>query len=124
MASVFDRGFHVVAELTDKGSPPLSDAYDKKDVVTEDTSCGPRQGDEALKLVGMERQITFSDEYNLKLRKKLVRILQLQFLTSYLTGFVLGSVDSSSLRCSILCAFPVSLYCRLRSTGADTLVQG
>jgi len=114
MASVSDRGFHAVAELTEKGSPPLvSDTYDKKDVVSVDSSCEPRQGDEALKLVGMERQITFSDEYNLKLRKKLVRVLQLQFLTSWLTGFVPGSVDSSSLCCSMLCAIPVSLYCGL-----------
>ena len=30
-------------------------------------------GDEALKLVGRERTHTFSDEYNAKLRRKLVR---------------------------------------------------
>ena len=31
------------------------------------------RGDEALKLVGRERTHTFSDEYNAKLRRKLVR---------------------------------------------------
>lgn len=31
------------------------------------------EGDEALKLVGREREVQFSDEYNAKLRAKLVR---------------------------------------------------
>ena len=34
------------------------------------------QGDEALKLVGAERTEEFSEEYNLKLRRKLVSLCQ------------------------------------------------
>jgi MFS transporter, ACS family, allantoate permease len=43
---------------------------EKLDSYTVDTS----QGDEALQLVGVERKERFSDEYNLKLRRKLVRL--------------------------------------------------
>jgi len=73
MASVVDRDPAAVAEPSEKGSSRLSDVHgEKKDVASMDSSIESRQGDEALKLVGTERQVTFSDEYNLKLRRKLV----------------------------------------------------
>ncbi len=36
-----------------------------------------QQGDEALRLVGAERSAQFSEEYNAKLKRKLVRVLTL-----------------------------------------------
>lgn len=45
----------------------------KDDVVA--TADLPSDGDEALKLVGKERTVHFSEEYNAKLRRKLVSIL-------------------------------------------------
>ena len=44
--------------------------YETETVSVTDSS----DGDEALKLVGREREAQFSEEYNLKLRRKLVRL--------------------------------------------------
>lgn len=51
---------------------------DEKHIDTEvsslgDTSIEGRAADEALQLVGKERTAQFSDEYNRRLRRKLVR---------------------------------------------------
>ena len=43
-----------------------------KDVEILSTVLELRNGDEALKLVGAERSISFSEEYNARLRRKLV----------------------------------------------------
>jgi ACS family allantoate permease-like MFS transporter len=55
----------------EKKSQPSEVLEDEKlGLYTVDTS----QGDEALKLVGAERKEQFSEEYNLRLRKKLVHL--------------------------------------------------
>jgi ACS family allantoate permease-like MFS transporter len=61
-ASVYD---------VEKKSQPNEELEDEKlGLYTVDSS----QGDEALKLVGAERKEQFSEEYNLRLRKKLVHL--------------------------------------------------
>jgi hypothetical protein len=53
-------------------------------------------GDEALQLVGHERQTQFSDEYNLKLRSKLVISTDLSQCYAHLLS-VKGLVDPTAL---------------------------
>jgi len=81
---------------------------EKLDSYTVDTS----QGDEALQLVGVERKERFSDEYNLKLRRKLVRLsLKRSLLWSNRYS---GSSDPTNLCSSLLHAVLVSgvvLFC-------------
>ena len=60
-------------------SPVLSDNEKQAEVDIETRSVSSAsdadgRADEALKLVGRERTQTFSDEYNAKLRRKLVRV--------------------------------------------------
>ena len=45
---------------------------DTKDVESSSAVLELRDGDEALKLVGAERSARFSEEYNARLRRKLV----------------------------------------------------
>jgi hypothetical protein len=52
----------------EKKSQTIEDEDEKLGLYTVDTS----EGDEALQLVGAERKEQFSEEYNLRLRRKLV----------------------------------------------------
>ena len=67
MASLQDRKSLDTDEKT-RSRDEEKDAYDVTVSVAEST-----EGDEALKLVGKERTAQFSEEYNKKLRRKLVR---------------------------------------------------
>lgn len=58
------------ASLEKKPSDSLDEHHEKTDIESE--SLDASQGDEALRLVGAERSAQFSEEYNLRLRKKLV----------------------------------------------------
>lgn len=78
------------------------------------------EGDEALRLIGMERTAQFSEEYNRKLRRKLVcpsrhpRVLISQIFE--------GLVDSATMRRSVL----HTVFVRLRSNpqiGSLMLIQ-
>ena len=56
------------------------DTLDEKRPASEsELSSVPLDGDEALHLVGAERTVEFSEEYNLKLRRKLVSIPSLRY---------------------------------------------
>lgn len=57
-----------------KEHPVATDITEAGDERTDSASFKSSQGDEALKLVGAYRRANFSDEYNLRLRKKLVRL--------------------------------------------------
>lgn len=58
----------------EKKTLPSSPVVDEKAVESDTVSVvDTLQGDEALHLVGRERTAEFSEEYNKKLRRKLVR---------------------------------------------------
>jgi hypothetical protein len=62
-----------------------------------------RHGDEALKLIDAENAVIFSEEYNLKLRKKLVRPTLINTrLTLNSVCQPLGHVNPSPLCCCLL----------------------
>lgn len=66
---------HAVPDLEKRPAShaPSDDVDEKKDVsVTESVVVDTQDGDEALALVGRDRQAHFSDEYNRRLRRKLV----------------------------------------------------
>lgn len=81
--------------------------YESQTISLVDSS----DGDEALKLVGREREVQFSDEYNRKLRNKLVRafILYLEMAgPHHLPNFgYLGSYHPPIVCCCIFHAIPV-----------------
>ncbi|OCB90094.1 MFS general substrate transporter [Sanghuangporus baumii] len=54
---------------------PLDEKTPTIEFASDEASIDARDGDEALELVGVRRKTQFSEEYNLKLRKKLARIL-------------------------------------------------
>ena len=67
----------MLPELEKRRPPSTRSEYDDKkgDVTVDEFPAEPSGGgDEALKLVGKERQAEFSSEYNVQLRKKLVSI--------------------------------------------------
>lgn len=70
------------------------------------------EGDEALKLVGRERTAQFSEEYNRRLRRKLVSVIVLGRENGNLMRCAprVGSRNSSSLRCSVFYAVSVRLH--------------
>jgi len=69
MSSIADANTPI-DDVEKKSQTDGDDEDEKLGLYTVDTS----QGDEALKLVGAERKQQFSEEYNLKLRRKLVRL--------------------------------------------------
>jgi MFS transporter, ACS family, allantoate permease len=60
-------------EKSEKTPLPSSSVEDEKHVAVSETDDSVNDGDEALHLVGRERTEEFSEEYNKRLRKKLVR---------------------------------------------------
>ncbi|KIM90714.1 hypothetical protein PILCRDRAFT_143473 [Piloderma croceum F 1598] len=84
----------------EKKSQPSEDLEDNKlGLCTIDTS----QGDEALKLVGAERKEQFSEEYNLRLRKKLDRVIPPLCAAVYFTQFL----DKTSLNYASIMGLPI-----------------
>ena len=76
---------------------------ERVDDTTEVASIDAKDVDEALLLVGTERGQEFSEEYNAKLRRKLVRYCQIDNCVSHCsTRTAKGFCDSSDLRGSIL----------------------
>lgn len=55
-----------------KPRDPIIDEKKSEDGSASVLSVDSREGDEALELVGIQRSAVFSEEYNLKLRRKLV----------------------------------------------------
>ncbi|OBZ71805.1 Allantoate permease [Grifola frondosa] len=88
MTSLQDRNsVDVSAEKTDL-------ARDEKDVFDASVSIvDSTDGDEALKLVGKEREVQFSEEYNRKLRRKLDLVIPPLCAAVYFTQFL----DKTSL---------------------------
>ena len=87
--------------------------YETETVSVTDSS----DGDEALKLVGREREAQFSEEYNLKLRRKLVRLF-----ISHRTATIplrTGSRNPAHLRRGLLHAISVCIF-RLLSFPPNT----
>jgi hypothetical protein len=77
----------IMPEVTEEKPRPSiekrrSRSSDDPEVTT--TSVTDEYGDEALQLVGKERQFQFSDEYNAKLRRKLVSWGYLRFSIGHL----------------------------------------
>ncbi|EJD53831.1 MFS general substrate transporter [Auricularia subglabra TFB-10046 SS5] len=60
-------------------------------------------GDEALRLVGLERTDAFSDEYNAKLRRKLDKVIPPICAAVYFTQFL----DKTSLNYASIMGFPI-----------------
>ncbi|KAI0301832.1 MFS general substrate transporter [Multifurca ochricompacta] len=79
-----------------------SDGEEKHVTVTE-LFVESGDGDEALKLVGRERQVHFSEEYNLRLRKKLDRWIPPLSAAIYFTQFL----DKTSLNYASIMGFPI-----------------
>lgn len=72
MSSLADHG---VSSGVEKRAPSKDGSLDEKheaDVTVLESQSDLSQQDEALRLVGRERQAEFSDEFNKKLRRKLV----------------------------------------------------
>ena len=68
-------------EKTGLGSP-MDEKGPSVEVSTDEASFDAKDADEALELVGMRRTVQFSEEYNMKLRKKLVRVVSLSVFLS------------------------------------------
>lgn len=88
------------------------DAYDVA-VSESEVPVEKAEGDEALKLVGRERTAQFTEEYNKKLRRKLVRFcFHIPTSDSALTRSA-GLDHPPSMRCGVLHAVLVRLIARV-----------
>lgn len=67
------------------------------------------QADEALQLVGAERTTQFSEEYNLKLRRKLVRIIFFRIVLKMNVVWFTGLDDTTAMCGCVFHAIFVSL---------------
>ncbi|KAL4241586.1 MFS transporter superfamily protein [Abortiporus biennis] len=92
-------------ELSEKASP-TQEIYDEKQSYDAETSSvtDSSEADEALKLVGRERQTQFSDEYNRKLRRKLDRYIPTLCAAVYFTQFL----DKTSLNYASIMGLPIT----------------
>ncbi|KAF7313734.1 MFS general substrate transporter [Mycena chlorophos] len=81
---------------------------DEKDVIgdrSQDTSTiNSADGDEALRLVGLVKTTQFSEEYNLKLRRKLDLLIPPLCAAVYFTQFL----DKTSLNYASIMGFPIA----------------
>ncbi|KAK0468298.1 MFS general substrate transporter [Desarmillaria tabescens] len=68
------------------------------------SSIDASRGDEALKIVGTERAASFSDEYNLKLRRKLDKLIPPLCAAVYFTQFL----DKTSLNYASIMGLPIT----------------
>ncbi|KAM6495951.1 MFS general substrate transporter [Amanita muscaria] len=80
-----------------------SDVEEKSFSSRSDLDVTEGKGDEALKLIGIERTTHFSEEYNLKLRKKLDRLIPPLCAAIYFTQFL----DKTSLNYASIMGFPI-----------------
>lgn len=70
MSSIADQKSIDISEKVPPSPDQEKQEFDATATITESQA---EDGDEALKLVGRERKVKFSQEYNRKLRRKLVR---------------------------------------------------
>ncbi|KAA1466189.1 MFS general substrate transporter [Dentipellis sp. KUC8613] len=84
-------------------SKASADVDEKAATASVASSVDIRQGDEALKLVGKERDVEFSDEYNKKLRRKLDLWIPPLCAAVYFTQFL----DKTSLNYASIMKFPI-----------------
>jgi hypothetical protein len=75
--------------------------------VDEERPYSAEKGDEALDLVGAERSAQFSDEYFLKLRRKLVRASTIRCSSKFSPSLLSGSLDPTPCCCCLLYTVPV-----------------
>ena len=69
----------------------------------EKLSLDLNDGDEALRLIGTERTTQFSEEYNAKLRRKLVLLSPIWWIFELIANFIaIGLAGPSSLRRRLL----------------------
>ncbi|THH17967.1 hypothetical protein EW146_g2938 [Bondarzewia mesenterica] len=89
----------------ERRSGSLSEDIDEKRDVSESTKSvtDVSQADEALKLVGREREVHFSEEYNRQLRNKLDRWIPPLCAAVYFTQFL----DKTSLNYASIMEFPI-----------------
>ena len=100
-------------EESKKSSPVIGDFEEKLDSGSFNTA----EGDEALQLVGMEAKEHFSDEFNRRLRRKLVRkfgILRTLVCGSVVNNvWIVGPDHPDNLCSSLLYSIPVRPPCNV-----------
>lgn len=91
---------------------PPSPLVNEKQAVTSETASvvDSVDGDEALHLVGRERTSQFSEEYNKRLRRKLVRFTQASSDSGMVLKIAPGLRDPSTLCSCVLHAVLVRSY--------------
>lgn len=92
-----------MAAIVDRDAEKKASYIDDNIVIEkfDDSSVNFKEGDEALRLIGVERTAQFSEEYNRKLRRKLVRIRSLRPLRDCLYRNFKGLDDSTAERGSV-----------------------
>ncbi|KAH8118442.1 MFS general substrate transporter [Phellopilus nigrolimitatus] len=94
-------GVDVDAEV--RSGSGLDDEKEKSGDYAESTVLDARRGDKALELVGEERTHEFSEEYNLKLRRKLDLLIPPICAAVYFTQFL----DKTALNYASVMGFPI-----------------
>ncbi|KAF8517835.1 MFS general substrate transporter [Gautieria morchelliformis] len=92
-----------IDKLEDEKRRDMQSALDEKRPASE-LSNDVYDGDEALQLVGAERTAQFSEEYNLKLRRKLDRVIPPICAAVYFTQFL----DKTSLNYASIMGLPIT----------------
>ncbi|KAL5526502.1 hypothetical protein ACEPAF_8226 [Sanghuangporus sanghuang] len=83
---------------------PLDEKTPSYEVSSDGVSIEATDGDEALELVGMRRTAQFSEEYNLRLRKKLDWVIPPLSAAVYFTQYL----DKTSLNYASIMGFPIT----------------
>ena len=91
--------------------PPKGE-LEKKGDITSITIADINDGDEALKLVGLERTIQIDDEAYRRVRRKLVRCLDPSLRPVLITSRTLGHGHTSALCCGVLHTVSVRPFAR------------
>jgi len=91
-----------VDKLDDEKGRDIQSVEEKRPA--SELSSEPVDGDEALHLVGAERTVQFSEEYNLKLRRKLDRLIPPICAAVYFTQFL----DKTSLNYASVMGLPIT----------------
>lgn len=84
---VVDQQTSFVSDDPEKGSTPRDEMYKSSDCEDIISVVDSLAGDEALKLVGKERKVQFSEDYNRKLRRKLVSNFYRHYEDMYVTWY-------------------------------------
>ncbi|KAI0069067.1 MFS general substrate transporter [Artomyces pyxidatus] len=104
MTSIVEQNTVAIPDLEKRPASRVGPSdEDEKRSVTE-SAVDSREGDEALKLVGRERQAHFSEEYNRRLRRKLDLWIPPLCAAVYFTQFL----DKTSLNYASIMNFPIT----------------